>query len=76
MVTDTLPDVDPQATTAVIDVGLTTLNDVAAVPPKLTAVEAQKLVPVIVTVVPAAADVGLNDDMVGAAVLPVKVNPL
>ena len=71
-----MPDADPQATTAVIDVALTTLKDDAAVPPKLTAVVAQKLLPVMVTVVPAAAVVPLNEDMVGAEVLPEKVNPL
>ena len=44
---------------------LTTVNDVAAVPPKLTAVAPVKLVPVIVTVVPDAAVLGVNEVMVG-----------
>ena len=50
VVTDTLPEV-PDATTAVMLVAETTLNDVAAVPPKLTAVAPVKLVPVMVMVV-------------------------
>ena len=65
VVTLTLPLV-PLATTAVMDVALTTLNEVAAVPPKLTAVAPVKLVPVIVTVVPLAADVGVNEVITGA----------
>ena len=51
VVTDTLP-VVPAATTAVTLVGETTVNDVAAVPPKLTAVAPVRFVPVIVTVAP------------------------
>ena len=68
VVTETLP-VDPLPTTAVMLVALTTLNDVAAVPPKLTAVAPVKLVPVIVTVTPAAAATGVKDVMVGAAIV-------
>jgi hypothetical protein len=49
VVTLTLP-VAPVPTTAVILVALTTVNEVAAVPPKLTAVAPVKFVPVIVTV--------------------------
>ena len=49
VVTDTKPEL-PLATTAVMVVLLTTLNEVAAVPPKLTAVAPVKLVPVMVTV--------------------------
>jgi hypothetical protein len=71
VVTETFPE-DPAATTAVMVVELTTENDVAAVPPKLTAVAPVKLVPVMVTVAPLAALVGVNDDMVGAGI---KVNP-
>ena len=48
VVTLTLP-VAPVPTTAVIVVALTTVNEAAAVPPKLTAVAPVKLVPVIVT---------------------------
>jgi hypothetical protein len=65
VVTETLPDV-PLATTAVMLVELTTVYDEAAVPPKLTAVAPVKLVPVIVTVAPTAADVGVNEVIVGA----------
>lgn len=65
VVTEILPD-EPPATTAVILVALATVNEVAAVPPKLTAVAPVKLVPVIVTVAPEAAEVGVNDVIVGA----------
>ena len=64
VVIDTLP-VVPAATTAVILVALTTEKDAAAVPPKLTAVAPVKFVPVIVTVVPVAADKGLKEVMAG-----------
>jgi hypothetical protein len=46
----------------------TTVNDAAAVPPKLTAVAPVKSVPVIVTVAPCAAVVGVNDTTIGAGV--------
>jgi hypothetical protein len=49
VVTLTLP-VDPAPITAVMEVALTTVNEVAAVPPKLTALTPVKFVPVIVTV--------------------------
>ena len=62
--TRTLP-VLPAPTTAVILVALTTLNEIAAVPPKLTAVAPVKFVPVIVTVCPVPAEVGLNEVIVG-----------
>ena len=64
VVTLTLP-VVPAATTAVILVALTTVNEVAAVPPKLTAVAPVKFVPVIVTVCPVPTEVGLKDVIVG-----------
>ena len=48
-VTDIVP-LAPLATTAVMLVALTTVKEVAAVPPKLTAVAPVKLVPVMVTV--------------------------
>ena len=64
VVTLTLP-VAPAPTTAVILAALTTVNVVTAVPPKLTAVAPVKFVPVIVTVCPVPADVGLNDAIVG-----------
>ena len=65
VVIDIIP-VVPLATTAVMLVALTTVKEVAGVPPKLTAVAPVKLVPVIVTVSPVAADVGVNEPMVGA----------
>jgi hypothetical protein len=49
-------------------VELTTENEVAAVPPKLTAVAPVKSVPVIVTVAPVAAEVGAKAVIVGAGV--------
>ena len=66
--TDTLPDA-PDATIAVMLVDDTIVNDVAAVPPKLTLVVPLKLVPVIVTVAPVPALVGVNEEIVGAAAL-------
>ena len=66
VVTDTLP-VAPPATTAFMLVGLSTVYDAAAVPPKLTAVALQKLVPVNITAWPVAAAVGVNKVTVGAA---------
>lgn len=65
MVTLTLP-LAPAPTTASIVVAEVTVNEVAGVPPKLTAVAPVKLRPVIVTVVPVPALVGLNDDIAGA----------
>jgi len=73
VVTLTLPEV-PIPTTAVIVFASTTVNDVAAVPPKLTAVAPVRLVPVMVTVVPELALVGVNEEMVGAGE-PINVNP-
>ena len=67
VVTDIVP-VVPLPITAVILVALTTVNDVAAVPPKLTAVAPVKFVPVIVTVAPAPAVVGVKDEIVGACI--------
>ena len=64
VVTFTLP-VVPDPTTATILVALTTLKELAAVPPKLTVVAPVKFVPVIVTNCPTPADVGLNDVIVG-----------
>ena len=69
--TETKPDV-PAPTTAVMEVEDTTVNDVAGVPPKLTAEAVEKLVPVMVTVVPAPALVGVKEVMVGAGI---KVKP-
>ena len=60
IVTHTLPLV-PLATVAVMLVELFTVKADAAVPPKLTAVAPVKLVPVIVTVAPVAAVVGVKE---------------
>ena len=65
VVTITFP-VAPFPTTAVMVVALVTVNDVAAVPPKLTAVAPVKLVPVMVMVAPGFADVGVNEVIVGS----------
>lgn len=70
VVTITPPEA-PFPTTAVIVVLLTTVKEVAAIPPKLTVFAPVKFVPVIVTVVPAMALVGLNEVIVGAGM---KVN--
>ena len=67
VVTDIVPLV-PLATTAVILVALTTVKEVAAVPPKLTAVAPVKLVPVMVTIAPVGADDGVNELMLGAGI--------
>lgn len=64
VVTLTVPDA-PAPTTASILVGELTVNEVAAVPPKLTAVVPVKFVPVIATVVPVPAAVGVKEVIVG-----------
>jgi hypothetical protein len=64
VVTATSPD-EPVPTVAVILVGLFTVKEAAAVPPKLTLNAPVKLVPVIVTIDPFAAAVGVNDLIVG-----------
>ena len=71
VVTLTFPDA-PEPVTAVIVVALTTLNEAAATPPKLTAVAPVKFVPVIVTITPAPAEIGVKDVMTGPAT---NVNP-
>ena len=71
VVTLTLPDA-PVPTTAVMLVDELTVNEIAATPPKLTAVAPIKLVPVIVTDNPATPLVGVNDVIVGAGI---NVNP-
>src|SRR5262245_2980418 len=58
--TRTLP-VEPEPTIAEILVELSTINEAAGVPPKLTAVAPVKFVPVIVIVAPLPAEVGLNE---------------
>ena len=64
VVTEIPPD-EPEATIAVMLVAETTVNDVAAVLPKITDVAPVKLVPVIVIVAPTPALVGKNDEIVG-----------
>ena len=71
VVTLILPEA-PVPTVAVILVDELTVNDVAAIPPKLTAVVPVKLVPVIVTVVPVTALVGVKEVMVGVGI---NINP-
>ena len=53
-------------------VALATVKEAAAVPPKATAVAPVKLVPVMVTTVPAPPLLGVNEVMVGAG-MKVKV---
>lgn len=65
VVTVTIPD-DPLATTAVTVVADTIVSELAIVPPKVTEVASVKFVPVIVTVVPLTAVVGVKDVMAGA----------
>ena len=60
-VTTEMVPVVPLATTAVMVVAFTTLNEVAAVPPKLTAVAPEKFVPVMFTVWPVEALVGVKE---------------
>ena len=58
--TDTDP-LAPVPTTAIILEGEFTTKEAAGTPPKLTAVVPVKLLPLIVTLVPVAAAVGVND---------------
>ena len=67
VVTEIVP-VALAGTTAFMVVELMTEKEVAAVPPKLTAVAPVKFVPVKVTVAPVAADVGVNAVTVGAEI--------
>ena len=69
--TKILPEL-PAPTIAVIVVELTTVNDAAGVIPNLTAVIPVKFVPIIVTVVPLVALVGVKDVTVGILI---KVYP-
>jgi hypothetical protein len=59
----------PAATTAVIVVAFTTVKEVAAVPPKLTAVASVKFVPVIVMEVPLFALIGVKLFIVGDSII-------
>jgi len=71
-VTVTAP-VEPLPTTAVIWVVETTVKELAAVPPNVTEVMAVKFVPVIVTVCPLVAELGLIAETVGAAAEAINV---
>ena len=66
VVTDTFPEVPP-ATTADICISESTLNELAGVPPKSTAVAPVNPVPAIVIVAPLFAVVGVKEVMVGCA---------
>ena len=68
----------PAGAVAVIEVSELTVNEVAAVPPKLTAVAPVKFAPVIVTTVPPATGplVGAIDVMVGLVVSHLNVPAL
>ena len=70
----------PLGTTAVIVVEFTTVKEAAGVPPKLTAVAPVKTTPLLVTVWPVPADVGVNEAMVvtgdTGTQVPVKINPV
>ena len=66
VVTVTLPQF-PVLTTAVMEVLFTTKKELAAVPPKLTAVAPVRLVPVMVTVVPLPALLGVKALIVGGS---------
>ncbi len=59
----------PVPTTATIVVALTTLKDLAAVPPKLTELAPVRLVPVRVTVWPSRTEVGEKELRVGATMI-------
>jgi hypothetical protein len=65
-VTSTVP--DPAGATAVMDVADTTLKEVAAVEPNLTAVAPVRFVPVTVTEVPVGPEGGLTEVTTGALV--------
>jgi hypothetical protein len=66
VVTEILP-VEPLLTTAEISVLEFTVKEAASVPPNLTLVAPMKLVPVIVTLEPAAPEEGVNEVMTGGA---------
>ena len=71
VVTKTFPEA-PAPTTAVIVASFTTVKDVAATPPNVTAVAPVKYVPLMVTVVPWLALCGANDVITGVGNVNVK----
>ena len=75
VVTLTLPLV-PDATTAVIWVKEFTVKELAAVPPKLTAVAPVKLVPVITTETPVPELVGVKEEMAGGDTTKTQAAPV
>ncbi len=72
VITDTFP-LAPPASTAVILVGETMAIELTAIPPKVTTEAFVKLVPVMVTVTPEPALVGVNEPIVGVGK---NVNPV
>ena len=60
--------VEPVPTTAVAMVEESTVNEAAADPPKVTALMSDRLLPLIVTVVPITADIGVNELITGKAI--------
>ena len=68
---------EPEPNTALMVVLLTTVKELAAVPPKLTLVALIRLFPVIVTVAPVPPKVGVKEAMLGMQFLPasLKVQP-
>ena len=68
VVTEMLPDA-PFPTLAVIWVALFIVKEVAFTPPNLTLVAPVKLVPVITTLTPCLADVGVKEEIVGVGLL-------
>jgi hypothetical protein len=59
-----------------MEVALLIVKLVAATPPKNTADAVEKFVPVMVTLAPVAADVGVNEETVGAVDSGTNVKPL
>jgi hypothetical protein len=77
VVTAIFPVTAPAGTMAVICVSLLTVKVVAATPPKATAVDPVKCVPVMVTLVPTVPEVGVKELIVGdGVVLVVELSPL
>lgn len=76
VVTDIVPVTAPPGTVAVICVSESTENVVAATPPNPTPVAPVNPVPVMVTDAPIEPDVGVKEDMVGAAVPTVNAEGL
>lgn len=67
VLTVTLPDAPLIPTFTVIVVEFTTVKPVPGIPPKLTEVASVKSLPVIVTVIPGPAEVGVKEATTGGA---------